>query len=150
MSQLNRKNRREGESERFITTKKLFFKDLNWGTDIFNLDRQEYRGIKVGADEFKLYEDNCVPKCVDAAKRLLHIKLSFEGALHPSTKMAVKGLEKLHSLDIYYQNMRKDDLDSNQVVVDVAVVDALNECEPIEEASTSRSNYLEDSQEDSE
>ena len=64
--------------------------------------------------------------------------------------MAVKGLEKLHSLDIYYQKMRKDDLDSNQVVVDVAVVDALNECEPIEEASTSRSNYIEDSPEDSE
>ena len=64
--------------------------------------------------------------------------------------MAVKRLEKLHSLDIYYQKMRKDDLDSNQVVVDVAVVDALNECEPMEEASTSRSNYLEDSQEDSE
>ena len=51
ISQLNRKNRREGESERFITTKKLFFKDLNWGTDIFNPDRQEYLGIKVGADE---------------------------------------------------------------------------------------------------
>ena len=58
--------------------------------------------------------------------------------------MAVKGLEKLHSLDIYYQKMRKDALDSNQVVVDVAAVDALNECEPIEEANTSRSNYLED------
>ena len=49
-SELNRKNNRK--SETFFAKTKSFLKDLNWGINIFNPDRQDYLGIKVGDDEF--------------------------------------------------------------------------------------------------
>ena len=102
-SELNRKNIRK--SATFFAKTKSFLKDLNWGINIFNPDRQDYLGIKVGDDEFKLYKDHCVPEIVDG-KEIIKYQAMAEGTMHPSTKMAIKRLTKLHSLDNYYEKLK--------------------------------------------
>ena len=111
-SELNRKNNRK--SKTFFAKTKSLLKDLNWGIDIFNPDRQDYLGIKVGNDEFKLYKDNCVPEIVDG-KEVVKYQAMVEGTMHPSTKMAIKRLKKLHSLDNYYEKLKRKTFESHEV-----------------------------------
>ena len=59
-------------------------------------------------------KDNCVPEIVDG-EEIVKYQAMVEGTMHPSTKMAIKRLTKLHSLDNYYDKLKGKTLESNEV-----------------------------------